>query len=63
MPGPSLQPRARVTEHPPEDQQHDRDDDQDGDQQERRPPRFNPLVFGVIAATIQMAIFLWLIYG
>ena len=30
---------------------------------EQPPPRFNPLVFGVIAATIQMAIFLWLIYG
>jgi hypothetical protein len=26
---------------------------------EKERPRFNPLVFGVVAATIQMAIFLW----
>jgi hypothetical protein len=44
-----------VTEQRP-DEQHD-------DEQEPRPPKFNPLVFGVIAATIQMAFFLWLIYG
>ena len=29
---------------------------------EKERPRFNPLVFGVIAATIQMAIFLWFKY-
>ena len=29
---------------------------------EKERPRFNPLYFGVIAATIQMAILLWLKY-
>ena len=30
---------------------------------EKRRPRFNPLYFGIVAATIQMAITLWLLYG
>ena len=68
MPGPPLQPRSPVTDHPrdesrDESREHDETDGTPAVEPERPPPRFNPLVFGVVAATIQMAILLWLWYG
>ena len=47
---------------------HSRDDTTDVEPlheplRELPPPRFNPLYFGIVAATIQMALLLWLWLG
>ena len=60
---------ARVTEPAPEQPTDDptRDEARDAPRSEPPPelppPRFNPLYFGIVSATIQMAILLWLWFG
>jgi hypothetical protein len=55
-----------VTEPPaPDEQTSDatRDTTDAEPPRELPPPRFNPIYFGIVAATIQMALLLWLWYG